>query len=122
MSATQFTSRKQLEEALLARAEHDETFRRNLLSNPHEILSKDFGITIPRSVNVNVVEESTNSLYLVLPARAAAADVRELSDRELEALAGGTGLINKVFGKAASRTRTAAEAEPTLQHEAPHAS
>ena len=89
MTSTPFKSRKQIEEALVARAENDEAFRRSLLSNPRDILAKDFGITIPPSVRLNVVEESTSNLYLVLPVRAAAANSGELTDRELEAVAGG---------------------------------
>jgi hypothetical protein len=106
MTAIQFTSRKQVEEALLARAGADEAFRQSLLSDPSEILAKEFGITIPPGVKVNVVEESTKNLYLVLPARAAP-DSGVLTDRELEAVAGG--FTGKVFGKAASRARKAAE-------------
>jgi hypothetical protein len=55
------------------------------------------------------VEESTNNLYRVLPARDAS-DSREFTDLGLEALAVGKDIVIKVFGKAASWARSAAEA------------
>jgi hypothetical protein len=52
------------------------------------VLEREFGVMIPDAVNVSVLEETPESLYLVLPS-APPGTGRELSDRELEAAAGG---------------------------------
>jgi Nitrile hydratase, alpha chain len=113
MTAGSFKSRKQIEEALLARAESNESFRRDLLADPRGVLAKDFGISISPEVKLNVVEETTSNLYLVLPARAASA-AGQLTDIELELVAGGkkaerlaneandAGKFSKVTGGAAT--------------------
>ena len=117
MTATPFTSRTQVEEALLARAESNESFRRDLLTDPRTVLAKDFGISISPEVKLNVVEETTRNLYLVLPARAASA-AGQLTDIELELVAGGSlaaekandaGKLSKLVGVAGSRAKDAAE-------------
>ena len=77
-------NRSEIEQKLIEKSEQDPAFRRRLLAQPRETLEKEFGIAVPASVNLQVIEETANSLMLVLPAAAG-----ELSDLELEAVAGG---------------------------------
>jgi hypothetical protein len=63
---------------ILDRATRDPAFRQEL------------GVSIPKSIEIRVVEESPSTLYLVSPPQPIAAG-QELSDQELEKVAGGHG-------------------------------
>jgi hypothetical protein len=58
------------------------------VSNPRGKLEREFGLKVPEAVQVSVLEESPQNIYLVLPS-APPGTSRELSDKELEAVAGG---------------------------------
>jgi hypothetical protein len=78
------------EEALapvVAKAWKDEKFKKELMSNPKALLNREFGVEIPDNVNVKVVEENANNLYIILPMKPQAGG--ELTDEQLEAVAGG---------------------------------
>jgi hypothetical protein len=81
--------RKDLEAQVIAKAWADEGFKKTLISSPHSAVEKEFGIKLPSSINLRVVEESDDNLYLVVPRKSAAAERGELSDLELETVAGG---------------------------------
>lgn len=84
-------TRKDLEARVIAKAWADEAFKKALIASPRSALEKECGIKLPASVNVRVVEESPDNLYLVLPQKNLAAESRGLSDLELEGVAGGVG-------------------------------
>jgi len=46
---------------------------------------------MPEGVEVRVVEETADTIYLVLPSASAVGEGGSLSDRELDAVAGGFG-------------------------------
>ncbi|NMG07809.1 NHLP leader peptide family natural product precursor [Brasilonema sp. UFV-L1] len=79
-------TRKEIEEKLITRAWQDASFKQELLSNPQAAFEKE-GITLPESIKVTVVEESPSSFYLVLPTQPS--ETAELSETELESVAGG---------------------------------
>lgn len=78
-------SREQVQEHLVERAQSDTTFRDALVRDPRATIENEIGLRIPPQIQVSVVEESSDRLCLVLPAAAG-----ELSDLELEAVAGGS--------------------------------
>lgn len=80
------TTRKELEEKLITRAWQDEAFKQELLTQPNVALAKE-GINIPSNVEVRVFEENSSTLYVIIPMNPAAAS--ELSEAELESVAGG---------------------------------
>jgi hypothetical protein len=83
-------SRAEFERGLIQRSLQDETFRRRLLDDPKGTLERELGSALPEGVEVRVVEESADTIYLVLPpGRSADVQAGELSDRELDTVAGG---------------------------------
>ena len=81
-----------LEEArrrLIERSIEDEQLRRKLLSDPKGTVEQELGVKMPEAIAVRVVEETPDTIYLVLPPKASGERATDLSDRELEAVAGG---------------------------------
>jgi hypothetical protein len=83
--------RKELEQRLIQKAQEDSAFRSSLLSDPKGAIEQELGTSLPAGVQVQVVEETSNSLYLVLPQASSSGAGGELSDSDLEAVAGGWG-------------------------------
>jgi hypothetical protein len=88
MSTTPTSHRGDLTAQLITKAMKDEAFRTALLTDPKSAISRELGITIPAGIGVQVHEESTDLLHLVLPPKALPADGR-LSDADLDRVAGG---------------------------------
>jgi Nitrile hydratase, alpha chain len=83
-------SRAELERRLIQRSLQDEDFRRRLLADPRAALQEELGARLPEEVEVRVVEETQDTIYLVLPSRrAAVAQGGALSDQVLEKISGG---------------------------------
>ncbi len=77
---------------LIERSMEDEELRRRLLSDPKGTVERELGAKLPENIEIRAVEETPETIYLVLPPAAAASpEEGELSDRELEAVAGGWG-------------------------------
>jgi hypothetical protein len=84
-------SRAELERRIVQRSIEDEEFRRRLLDDPKASLEQELGSRLKESTEVRVVEESADTIYLVLPSASVVGESRELSDKELDAVAGGDG-------------------------------
>jgi Nitrile hydratase, alpha chain len=83
-------SRAEFERRLINRSLEDETFRQRLLDEPKAAVEQELGSGLPESIEVRVVQESQDTIYLVLPSRAAVAQGTELSDQDLEKVSGGS--------------------------------
>jgi hypothetical protein len=79
--------RADMEGRLIQKSLEDQSFRQSLLEDPRPAIEQELGTRLPESVKVKVVEETAQNIYLVLPIRSA--EVDELSDEELESVAGG---------------------------------
>jgi hypothetical protein len=88
MDESTVNARKALEAKLIDRAMKDAAFREELVRDPKAVFARELGISVPDSIHVQVLEESSTTVYLVLPQAPASAGT-ELSDQELEAVAGG---------------------------------
>ncbi|HSI86239.1 MAG: NHLP leader peptide family RiPP precursor [Candidatus Methylacidiphilales bacterium] len=80
-------TRKEIEAEIVELATSNPEFRDAFTANPRAVIERQFGLRIPGSVNLHVVQESPADLYLVLPP---AATEGKLSDKELEVVAGGS--------------------------------
>ena len=87
MSPESLTSRRQAEDALITKAQQDEAFRRELLSNPSAAISRTLGVDLPSDLKITVLQETRDTMYLVLPPPINASG--ELAEHELAAVAGG---------------------------------
>jgi hypothetical protein len=72
---------------LIAACWKDDALKQRFLSDPHAVLA-EHGMDVPEGINVNVVENTDNTVHVTLPA--APEGHAELSDEELESAAGGT--------------------------------
>lgn len=81
--------REQIENQIIEKAMKDADFRRQLFENTHETLENELGISIPRSMNIHILEESKDHFYLVLPDSSMASEPVELTENELQAVSGG---------------------------------
>jgi Nitrile hydratase, alpha chain len=82
-------SRVEWERRLIQRSLEDKDFRQRLLAEPRAAIEQELGGRLPESVEVRVVEESADTIYLVLPSASPLGQGGELSDQELEQVAGG---------------------------------
>jgi Nitrile hydratase, alpha chain len=82
--------RAEMERRLIERSLEDEEFRQRLLDDPKGAIEQELGSRLPESIEVRVVEESADTIYLVLPSASPLGQGSELSDQELDAVAGGT--------------------------------
>ena len=60
-------TRKDLEIHLITRALKDEGFRQELVANPKAVVEKELGVKLPEELEINVLEETEDTLYMVLP-------------------------------------------------------
>ncbi|AET69229.1 TOMM propeptide domain protein [Desulfosporosinus orientis DSM 765] len=95
MSEEKLPSWQEFQNELVVRALKDESFRKELLADPKAVVEKEMGklkegSKLPEALEVKVIEQPANALYLVLPTIS-----DELSDEALENVAGGQG--NEVY-------------------------
>ena len=82
--------RAEAERRIIQRSLEDDSFRQRLLENPKAAVEQELGAQLPEEVRVVAVEESPDTVYLVLPSTPMAGREDEaLSDQELETVAGG---------------------------------
>jgi Nitrile hydratase, alpha chain len=81
--------RAEMERRIIQRRLEDGAFRQQLLADPRATVEQELGTRLPEGVEVRAVEETAQTAYLVLPSASHAGEDGELSDRELEAVAGG---------------------------------
>ncbi len=77
---------EELRIAIIVRAWKDPEFKAKLLKNPRAAFA-EMDAELPREIDVRVIEEKAGTVTFVLPQ--AVSNVGEMSDRELQKLAGG---------------------------------
>jgi hypothetical protein len=81
----QLMSRQELEGKIVARAWQDDEFRRKFLADPKGLFGEHLGTKLPEALTIT---ETPDSLHFVIPAKPKG-DLAELSDEDLEKVAGG---------------------------------
>ena len=99
-------SRKDFEKQIVLKAWKDPAFREELLKDPKGTFQKELhaidpGFELPANMNVHVVEEDADNLYLVIPQHPVQAiQQTQISDGHLEDAAGGSITVVAVGGVA----------------------
>jgi hypothetical protein len=88
MSAGPVVTRKDVEARIVKRCWENEAFRQELISDPTGCFSKYLNVPKAKLPKIVIHEEQAGSWHIVLPPKPAKAG--ELSDEELERVAGGT--------------------------------
>jgi hypothetical protein len=83
--------RAEMERRLIQRGLQDESFRERLLADPRSAIEEELGTRLPAEIQVLAVEETADTISLVLPQATSRATTQgdELSDHDLEGVAGG---------------------------------
>ena len=81
-------TRRQVEAALITKCWRDADFRQKVVSDPKGMLEQHIGQKLPPQVKIFIHQEDINTVHFSIPP--APADLTELSDAELESVAGGT--------------------------------
>ena len=88
---TQTATRRDVETALIEKCWKDPDFKKQVISDPKGMLERHTGQKLPAQIKIFIHEEDANTLHFYLPP--APSNVSELSDEELERVAGGTDVI-----------------------------
>ena len=75
---------------LFAACWKDEALKARFMTDPKAVMA-EHGIDVPANMNVNVVENSDNTVHITMPQ--APADAGDLSDEELSNAAGGNNVL-----------------------------
>jgi hypothetical protein len=102
------SEQKTLQEQIVTRALKDEAFRQELLSNPKAAVERGLGIALPQGTNIQVYEDTSDTVHIVLPMKVQSGEPQELSDEELEQAVGGLGVTPILANDDGERLRTSA--------------
>jgi hypothetical protein len=84
MSETGASTRRELEAKVVARAWADPGFHERLKADPRAAVQEETGLVVPEGIEIEVLEETAEQAYLVIPV-----DRVAVSEEELEAVSGG---------------------------------
>jgi hypothetical protein len=87
----QAATRRDLETALIEKCWKDPEFKKAVLSDPKAMLERHMGQKLPAPIKIFIHEEDANTLHFSIPR--APSNLTELSDDDLERVAGGTDVI-----------------------------
>jgi hypothetical protein len=80
-----FMDEKKFIEKIFIKAIKDVSFRNELKKNPRKVMERELGTKLPLSVSWEVLEQTENKRYILLPV---ISEVKDLSDLELAKIGG----------------------------------
>ncbi|MCF4965706.1 NHLP leader peptide family RiPP precursor [Nostoc sp. CMAA1605] len=102
---------------IIAKAIEDPAYKQRLLSDAKAVLAEELGTELPEDLSIEVLQQSSKQLYLVLPV-----DIDELvhdgiiSQSELEAVAGASIFaVSKLIVKTAAQVSVFASFEYSIK-------
>ena len=95
MAAAKDVTRRELETRLVEKAWKDPAFRKDIVKDPKGMLEKHMGQKLPEQVRIFVHEEDANTLHFSIPSPPS--NLIELSDEDLERVAGGTDVVGTLI-------------------------
>jgi|ERR1700722_7996311 hypothetical protein len=84
-------TRRDLETALIEKCWKDPEFKKQIVSDPKGMLERHTGQRLPPDVKIFIHQEDANTVHFSIPLPPA--NVTELSDEDLERVAGGTDVV-----------------------------
>ena len=94
MTETQINSRQDIETRLIEKCWKDPEFRKAVVSDPKGMIERHTGQKLLPHLKIFIHEEDANTLHLSIPPPPT--NVTELSDADLEKVAGGTEVVSIV--------------------------
>jgi hypothetical protein len=85
-------SRRDIEQKIVALAWKDDGFRRDFLADPKAQFESHLQVKLAPALKIEAHQEDENHLHFVIPAKPKA-DLDELSDADLEKVAGGVDVL-----------------------------
>ena len=86
-------TRGEIQDLLVKFSVEQPKYKDALKKNPKDVIYKQFGIQIPGNTKVQVLQETADQVYVVLPHVVESG--AELSDADLEAVAGGHTIVKE---------------------------
>jgi hypothetical protein len=112
MMETETPTRRDLETALIEKCWKDPEFKKQVISDPKGMLERHIGQRLPAAINIFIHQEDANTLHFSIPP--APANLTELSEDDLERVAGGTDIgITVIVASAIVSAGITAEAAVT---------
>ncbi|BAI74516.1 nitrile hydratase (plasmid) [Azospirillum sp. B510] len=88
-------TRRDLEAKIVARAWSDDDFKAKFLADPKAMFEEHLGTKLPASLVMTAHEETADTIHFVIPAKPRI-DLDELSDEDLEKVAGGVDIVTTI--------------------------
>jgi hypothetical protein len=80
-------SRGELNDLLIGFAAKNPKYREALMKNPKDVIERQLNNKLPGSLNVKVIQDSTDTMHIVIPH--IPKEGEQLSESDLESVAGG---------------------------------